>query len=351
MSIAVSRNNGLELLRFGAALSVLYGHLIWSATFATDISTIVGAVKLPLIPEDTHVIWQFQNVYGFLTRGGNITAVGIAIFFLITGWLTPDLMERYKPKAYLINRFFRIMPLLVFATLLSAVIVIAMGGTMPVTWLGLIGTSTTLYREIGVTVLLPVVWTLAIEIKFYLLSFAIGKWNIRKLIYTTFGCLIAYFLSIYVGGSLLILAHDLHFILFILVGIGLRFAVNQRVAIPIVFTMISFNLSRINYALLAIQPHQDFNISNQVIAIVIFLICLYNSNRISNHIRTWAKLTYSIYLLHLVPGLGLICLLRDYTSPTIAVCFATTIIFFLALFSYRYIESPFIMLGKKLATW
>jgi len=133
MSVVVSRNNSLELLRFGAALSVLYGHLVWSATYATDISDFVGSVKLPLIPEDTHSLWQFQSSYGAITHGGNITAVGIAIFFLITGWLTPDLMERYQRKAYLINRFFRIMPLLVFATLLSAAIIRAIGGTMPVT--------------------------------------------------------------------------------------------------------------------------------------------------------------------------------------------------------------------------
>jgi len=350
MSVVVSRNNSLELLRFGAALSVLYGHLVWSATYATDISDFVGSVKLPLIPEDTHSLWQFQSSYGAITHGGNITAVGIAIFFLITGWLTPDLMERYQRKAYLINRFFRIMPLLVFATLLSAAIIRAIGGTMPVTWLGLLGTSTTLYREIGIPVLLPVVWTLAIELKFYVLSFAIGRWNTRKLIWTTLGCLVAYFLSIYLGGSLLILAHDLHFILFILVGISLRLVVNQQVVIPVIVTMISFNLSRLDYALSAIQPHQDFNLSTQVIAITVFLICLYNSSRISNHVRPWANLTYSLYLLHLMPGFCLVYLLRDYTSSTIAVCFALLVIFLLAAFSYRYIELPFIQyFGQNLS--
>jgi len=344
---SAKRNNGLELLRLGAALSVLYGHLVLSATFATDLASYVGQVRLPLIPKDTHFLWTFGSVYGLLT-GGNVTIVGVAIFFLITGWLTPDMMKRHKRKAYLINRFFRIMPLLVFATLLSALIIFLGGGTTPITFSGVMGTATTTYREIKTPVILPTVWTLAIEIKFYLIFFAVGKWNDIKLLYASSICLVVYFFCVHIGGGALILAHDLHYILFIFTGIALRFAFDYKRFIPAIFTLSFFNLSRLHYALAEIHPIQTFGISNQAAALAVLIICLYYSDRISTSIRSLANLTYSLYLLHLIPGFALIYLLRSTMPVPVMICLVVATIFIISYFSYNYIERPFMTFGKIL---
>lgn len=348
MQSADNRNNSLDLLRFIAALLVVYGHLVWSATYATDIQNLVGSGNLPLIPENTHYLWKLQYYFGKLTYNSHITVIGVAIFFLVTGWLTPDMMAKYGRTSYLINRFFRIIPLLVFATLLCAAILMAIEST-PISPMSLIGSSTTFSRELGVVLLLPVVWTLAIEIKFYFLSAVVGRWTTKKLGLASLACWAAFNLGIYGGGTTIIIAHDLHFILFILVGIGIRLSIDSKSVAPFFITITIFNLSRLNYATSIIEPHQNFTRITQAIAITIFGLCIYNSRRISNGIRSLANLTYSIYLLHLNIGFAIMYTFRSYMSPTVLVFLAAGVIFILATFSYKYIEVPFISLGKKLS--
>jgi peptidoglycan/LPS O-acetylase OafA/YrhL len=153
----MQRNNGLELLRFLAALAVVYGHLVWGGTYETDLSFFVGSAEFPLVPANTQSLWMLQKVFGGVFRGAPITVIGVAVFFLLTGWLTPDLLQRNTRAGYLVNRCFRIFPALVVSTLLLAIIQKYLHATAVVDLKNIFGTATTSYREIGASLLNGVV--------------------------------------------------------------------------------------------------------------------------------------------------------------------------------------------------
>jgi peptidoglycan/LPS O-acetylase OafA/YrhL len=132
----------------------------------------------------SHYIIGFSTLQNWLYNPGEINiyqyfydyiswidgAYGVAVFFIISGFLIPISLERYKAKRFLIARFFRLIP--VYAVCLFVVVCISF----------IFGTrefSTSIFSEYFLNITLmrdvfagkmldSVIWTLEIEAKFYL---------------------------------------------------------------------------------------------------------------------------------------------------------------------------------------
>jgi peptidoglycan/LPS O-acetylase OafA/YrhL len=345
----MQRVNGLELTRFLAALAVVYGHLVWSATYDTNLSFYAGPASFPLIPPDTQSLWMFQEAVGNVFHGAHITIIGVALFFLLTGWLTPDLLQRNTRTGYLINRFFRIFPALIISTVVLAFIQKYLHATAPINAKNIFGTITTSYREIGAISLNGVVWTLAIEIRFYILCFCFGTWTCLRLAGAGLLLLIVCNVASHVGSIFLPLAHDSSYMIFILCGVALRRAWDdpskQLPLATLFFLVFIFNVSRLNGYLF--HPTQDFTAMNQGLTYAVFMLCFLTSKWIGNWIQPLAALTYPLYLLHLIIGLATIRLLKAYLGSTGAVFAAVCASFCAAYIFTKLVEVPSIMFGKR----
>ncbi len=195
-----------------------------------------------------------------------------------------------------------------------------------------------------------VVWTLAIEIRFYILCFLIGSWTYIRLVGAGLLLLIITLSSAHTDLNYLPLVHDAFFMLFILCGVALRKlwdSPNKILPLTILlFLILSFNLSRTNIDIF--HPTQDFNLINQIFTFAIFFISYYISNFIGNWIRPLAALTYTLYISHLIIGLAVIKILKSYIGYSISILASFFVSICIAYLLTNFVEIPFILFGKRL---
>lgn len=330
----------MELARAFAAGAVVYGHLVGESLHSKDLSMWAGPMPTPLLSPSLKFIWWPQQFFAQVTQGSHFTVIGVALFFLITGWLTPDMMNRGSRWEYLGNRFFRIYPALIGTTLLCALIQYAMSANIVLSATNILGTMTTIYREVDLTPINAVVWTLAIEVRFYLLSFVVGNWTPTRLLVAILGLLGLFGLGWLFGW--LSLSHDISFILFILVGMSIRLWVKDKVR---------FNLWLIILALMAFNfvywlhghyhPIQLLSIPSQVVSLSLLLGFLCCSRWIGDWVKTIAAPTYSLYLLHCMIGFPVLALARPLTGDLAALGLALMSCVLGSVLSHRYFEKPF----------
>jgi peptidoglycan/LPS O-acetylase OafA/YrhL len=166
-------------LRALAALSVVLNHY-WGIFFVPAVRTIVGvpASFIPLQPGYTrHVLAPGPG--GFLYG-----AFGVAVFFLISGFVIPISLRNLTTRQFLVRRFFRIYPVYWFCLLitLSMYGLSAWYWSTPlsdrVSWSYLASNLALLHSASGIPSLDFVCWSLAVEVRFYLVFaviFLVGR--------------------------------------------------------------------------------------------------------------------------------------------------------------------------------
>ena len=334
------RNNGLELARACAAGMVVYGHLIGESLQAKDLSLWVGPTAFPLLSPPLNFLWWPQEVFAQATKGSHLTVIGVALFFLLTGWLTPDMMARRSRWEYLRNRFFRIYPALIGTTVLCALIQCVMSAKMTVSAPTILATMTTLYREANLPPINAVVWTLAIEVRFYLFSYVVGAWTPTRLLAAILGALALFGAGWILGW--LSLCQDVSFILFILVGVSLRLWAKEKArsnGALIVLALAAFNF--VFWLHEHYRPLQLLSVYSQVVSLGLFLGFLYCSKWIGGWAKAIAAPTYSLYLLHCMIGFPVLALARLMTNEIAALGIALLSCVIASILSHRYFEQPF----------
>lgn len=167
-------------LRGFAAISVMIAHYLM--VFPHIQGAIAGFSPLP-----NPVL---KHVEQFVTLGIphlNYGPLGVAIFFLVSGFVIPISLEKYSGKfgaiSFLIARAFRLWPLYAVAAIFSATIIWLSHwhNNAEFRWTaGEILLTTTLFRDwIGIQQLDGIVWSLEVEVKFYLLC-AIFSASVRQ---------------------------------------------------------------------------------------------------------------------------------------------------------------------------
>lgn len=369
----MKRQYSLDLARLIAAYFVLFGHFVLSGTFDETSRTWVGSAEiLPLLNKSGQTLWML-DIY-LLEKWKTATAIwGVALFFLISGWVVPPMLSRYSRKQFLINRFFRIFPMLVVAVIVAAAIQYQFGDRLSLT-IGNVLSTMTLTNQFTVHPLtLGVVWTLMIEFKFYLLITILGRLNCVKILWAVASMFMLLALQIGLVKSEIYstspeamkvansIIHDFCFMIFMLCGSAFWIIINQsKASITSVGTflliLLSYNIYRyvcINE--LGIHLYQDINLSTQFIVSLLFGLCLLiqkyfpYENPITRVVCALSNVTYSLYLLHVSLGFFLLSRLRHVIENQYLLLVAVTIVVTLiSAGTYRFIEVPGNMLGKKL---
>lgn len=363
--IIPNRQYGIDFARLLAAYCVAFGHLAFGGTFAVDEVyqrwTLKGVV-LPLLDREKQSLWMadYFLLVNWRTSAG---IIGVGLFFVISGWVVPPMLKKYSTSQFLMNRVFRIFPMLIVSVLVAAVIQYSFGNRDAFSGLAVLSTMFLLNDVTGHPYSLGVVWTLIIEFKFYLLLALFGELTNKKtyaMVFLVAALSAAYYAALQLGASPTVLFSnaiilDLHYIILMLIGASLYLAINDyqkpwywRYAPPL-FLVLAFNVIRhVVVHVLHIRPWQDINPVSQAVLFTFFLSCLGFQKYVANGllariIKYVSDITYSLYLLHLSLGIFLLSILRDrIANQYVLVLSVMLILSVLSLVGYHGIEKRFL---------
>ncbi|HVE44349.1 MAG TPA: acyltransferase [Gammaproteobacteria bacterium] len=354
----MERSDWLDWLRMIAVLLVMIAHFIGATTSdKIDLSPEFGSIASlqPILSlKDVNFIHVFVSQ---LTHGFSEGASGVCLFFLVTGFLIPSMLEKYTRTQFLLNRFFRIYPALAVVMLLMCavryyVLHMAINGNA-------IFENTVLLLPIQ-QLMTGVLWTLPIEIYFYLLCFVVGKF---KTISQLFGLQ----LGLAALASLAALAHHtwslriLSFILYINLGSWVYFFSSvklsyRKIVIFLSLALLIFSTTLVLcqkiYPLLVRDMGYDRPIFFYWYAIFCAAFCLRKFFAKLNVVcQLIADCCYPLYLMHWFFGGTVMILLKreaGISNSYILLLSAIIVVTLLAKLIHHSVEKPAIAFAKSL---
>ena len=298
----------------------------------------------------------------------NFGRVGVALFFMITGFLfVGKLLDDDRPNWFLIfkSRLFRILPLYLVALVIISIVVFTSQHTantqfsseLPndyLRWLLFIGGPINDFPDTS-KVIAGVHWTLKYEWLFYILLpiiFMVLKSGIPMVV--GLGVL-TIFLNIY-PVDILGLINTVHFVFFLCGGLVAKSVRTQQTWNEIASSTAS-SLIAMALLLLALLHATPLSISHVLILCLFFAIIAHGNTVFGlltlPSVRAIGEISYSIYLLH-----GVILYLaftnifpdfaKDGSLPTymVAMPICTLAVVIFSVFSFKWIEEPMIKIGK-----
>jgi peptidoglycan/LPS O-acetylase OafA/YrhL len=369
-SAAANRLAFADLLRGLAALIVVLGH--FTILFLTNphvVATITAAEpssKLSLPP----LLDQLNDLF-------NVASMGVAVFFLISGFVIPLSLEGTDVRAYFLKRFLRIFPTywIALAMGVAAIFISATFWSKPIPHdhVGFISNTFLGANAFSRADILSVAWTLQIEIKFYLLAPFIYLALKRRMLLPVMLCGLA-ITGIFWNATALcdnvhvacwdhyrfgarMLWFDCMFIIYMLIG-SVFYALYRKL-VPtwqgiagILFLFVCYQAAISATPL----PHLTFDRRLPYIwGLIIFAGTFLLRDKVSlpRPFRFLADISYSLYLVH--PLIGYVTMrLLIYAGVPYLAAFAVALPLVIAIASamHFYAEVPLIALGKRLSkTW
>lgn len=329
-------NNNFTLLRIFAALSVLIIHTVQHF----DLKNILLST-----------ITSFFSLFP-----------GVPIFFIISGYLIPMSFDKLSLNSYFLNRFLRIYPGL-YANIIVCLIILFLFGQLNnvnlidlLTWLFAQTTiiqfyNLTDFRDFGVGVINGVVWTISVEVVFYIIVpflslFFIKNGNFKILILSIISL---FFYYIMVNSNTddfiikLLSVSILPYLWYFLAG--WLFYKNQNLIKfvedkVLIIGTIYFSFSIISY---------DYFIIFLLKAIFLILFIFsfaYSYKNLSVKLTKNIDFTYGVYLYHML----IINIMIEWDIKVNEILILLLVIIFsfiLGYLSFKYIETPFLKFKKK----
>lgn len=287
---------------------------------------------------------------------------GVALFFLISGFVIPFSLEKRNFCKFMMNRIFRIFPTLIFSlSLVSGVLFLCS------TFIHTNNYQFNFTKYINNILLVrpyakqdfidPVTWTLEIELLFYLIVGAFAsifslknKYSVLEI--CSFLTVSALILAHSSNDILLFFAHSLFYLSFMFMG-SLFYNLYKKNYNLLTFSRLSLSI----FFLLGIQlafsfdKHSEILAGNYIFAYLVFSTAYYFNYKIKENIisKFLSRISYSLYVSHQVIGYLIISYLITYfkVPPFLACSFSFCIILFLANFINKWIELPSTKFSKK----
>jgi len=360
-------------LRGIAALLVAIAHLVlmfWANPAYTSV-----LVNAPAYPGPAIAAFQWLSSHLPLAPAH----LGVALFFLISGFVIPFSFQRQRTLPFLVARFFRLWPIYACGlgiTLLSlwfTALWFQRPYTLPVE---AVGAHLLMLRDVLRQPSLDgIVWTLEIEVKFYLLCALLAPWlrrgRVEPLIAIGLGSLLLTLFTTPVNVTL-VLNHPRNFALlcilelhgimipFMLIGTVFHFHyrghVSTREGVMLGGLLLACVLGQ--WPLGVLGDGRQSGPPNYLVALGLFAGCYV----LRDWLGTWrvlerlADISYPLYVIHGFVGY---CYMRVFVSvwdrPLLALGSCLVAVLTLAYGMHRLIEAPCNALGKKLAgrleTW
>jgi peptidoglycan/LPS O-acetylase OafA/YrhL len=267
-------------------------------------------------------------------------AFGVGLFFLLSGFVISNSMQRYTPREFLINRILRIYPTYAVGFLFVVGILWLSG------WLYrrgfpysigqvIVHTVPGLRQAVGSIYIDPVIWTLEVEIKFYVVVYFAMLFGQRTLPATALAAAagaIAIFLSlaglVFSTSSLdlLRLLSDIQFVVFMLIGsIFFQYWTNEISAKALlirtgyVFALFAsiWLLSGLNAATSVQSAGRIWSYGAAVLAFAAAMRFSHWFKSDSTAADFFARISYPLYVVHLAPGYLIMVMLHGTPLPPV----------------------------------
>jgi peptidoglycan/LPS O-acetylase OafA/YrhL len=339
-------------LRGIAAFMVMLAHYVVMFNYLKG--AYGGFTKLPAEPFP-----RLRHAIYFWIPGLDYGALGVAIFFLVSGFVIPFSLDRYGTdlrgaRAFFVARFYRLWPTYTLGVLVTIVVLLLIGviahfpeqfKPRDLFW------QLTLYRDWvgGSREVTGVAWTLEVEAKFYLVCVLFG-WALMRKPLIVFG---AALIIAYLGGgtpypdqgfawSNFLFAPQ--FLSFMMIGTAFHHHLRGRLgAAPAV---IYGALALAVFA--ATQPHIEA--INYCLAVAIFWLCYVLRDRAGSFrpISFLADVSYPLYVVHPAFGYaGLRLMIGAGVPSPLALCVQIGLTLSLAYVIHRKVEEPTHQMGRE----
>lgn len=290
---------------------------------------------------------------------------GVAVFFLISGFVIPFSLEKATPLRFLLMRAFRIFPTYMAAFVLT-LLVLAFSAYYwglpfshpPLTLL----TNVLLVNNLfGIPSIDPINWTLSIEIKFYLTAALLGGYLLRP----SFVYMAGFLCTLLAATALLAqhsappalwvaLATEWNYLMFMLIGVPFYQHITGLIGLPalvgrslLMLAAFSWNWTmgpeRGMFAIINVYYYYAF----VVFALAYFARSLFRPVKLLDF---FADISYPLYVVHSLIGFAALKLLMHAGMPFgVAVVLVLALVTGLAYLLHRHVETASNALGKRLA--
>ncbi|MGY6251879.1 acyltransferase family protein [Paraburkholderia caledonica] len=343
-----------DQLRALAALSVIFVHLgggYWAAR-----SEIAARIMAPALEGPSSRMLDLTGTFNF-------GPFGVSLFFLISGFVIPFSLERLSAARFLAARAFRIYP-----TYFACI-----GLSVAAAWLSsrywhqpftfdrhsVVFNALLIHNFYGIPSVDMVNWTLAIEVKFYILMAVLALVSLHRNVAAFIAVSLAIALApvfVHAHGVATVILRNFAFIPYMFIGTMLnlhmhgkvsgRLAVVSMLMLAGIFHSIVF-LSHLRHEQLGAV--MDIYLSN--IAVFSLAYVLRDSFRPNPIVNFLARISYPLYAVHPIVGYASLRFMMARGVPPMASLAATVaFVMCIAYVVHRLIEVPSTRWGKWIAS-
>jgi peptidoglycan/LPS O-acetylase OafA/YrhL len=230
---------------------------------------------------------------------------GVALFFLVSGFVIPISLPKYSVAGFLAARVFRIY----WTSIAAFAIALVVADKIGTAWSGAEALQYFLIVRdfFGPQTLHPVIWTLEVELKFYLVCalFVIPLRSMRpSYLFLPFALLIvsAAISKIQSGYAWNAVATGGMMIGYMSIGTAVYFHQHNRITTPVLLVISTF-LCLGTWLVWAVGPSSQFShlAGNYAAAAVVFLGCYFLQGRFRKHLvlSALSEISYPLYVVHL----------------------------------------------------
>lgn len=349
-----------NLLRGIAALSVVFGHLFGSFWFT------------PAVVSSVLHVPSFQTPHFFIAfiPGGilNYGPLGVALFFLVSGFVIPFSLEGQNSIQFLISRFFRIWPTYLIGFLLSLACLIFVNfyfkQSFPYNLSAIFSNIFLVNSLMGMSSIDAVNWTLAVEVKFYLLL-ALFPFIIRNPLILLSAAACFTILNLFPPQRGIVCDISFSCVMMTFMLIGTLFSmhasnrINNKIFLLSISSIMAMFIIQCDKNTLA-NPMASVLIINYILALLIFSFSYFlfkekkyqpgKQNIFENILTRLADISYPLYLTHAIFGYTYLRIFIIFNNnPWIALSSCLFIILGISMLIHKFIEVPSNLLGKRLA--
>nr|WP_063571380.1 acyltransferase [Luteibacter rhizovicinus] len=348
-------------LRAVAALSVVLNHY-WGIFFVPAVRAIVGVPARFVVEQPAYTRHVLSPGAGGFLYG----AFGVGVFFLISGFVIPISLRHLSAGQFLVRRFFRIYPVYWFCLLISLALYVVSSRYWSTPLSGRVSLSFVaenlplLHSAVGIPSLDFVCWSLAVEVKFYVVLaviFMLGT-SAHKVVMLCVGFLALACLATYItthgqypDSVFSYLVSDMKYMSFMFLGclfyfvlygeLDARSAMGYGVLIFGLFVTIGSFHERAIFGPL---------VRNYTYALVLFWACYLRRSRFrKNRILDFlADISFPLYLVHSMIGYVTMPILIDHGVPyTLSWLACAALSVLVACLVHKYVELPVNAFGKS----
>ncbi|HZZ30934.1 MAG TPA: acyltransferase [Phenylobacterium sp.] len=298
--------------------------------------------------------WVRNNITGPLGIIQDFGWFGVALFFLISGFIISDRAAVESPYKFVVRRVLRIYPMMALAVLLS--MALGIPATQPSLGAVLLNISLLNYLVVPQVVLVGVAWTLIIEVVFYALTAVtqVARGSPHRIaINLAFSAFVIWKRGAY-GPSFGLLATVASYLPVLVMGqIVYWWLEKKRLSWVWGFAYLAAACAVFLWGLRAIQPNFLPATNSYVIsvayALLLFVALLHIRLPEWRVVRFLSDTSYSVYLMHGLVGWRLLIVLMQHHMPlSFAIPLAATASLAAASLTYWLMERPTQRLARVL---